>query len=58
MYEISIDKVSVGIGPKNVRINEIGMLHCLAMRRSKFEPKKYEYQRIKSQFGSLVFHIL
>jgi hypothetical protein len=28
-----------------MRINEIDMLHCLAMRRTKFEPKKREYQR-------------
>jgi hypothetical protein len=28
------------LGPKNVKkINEIGMLHCLAMRRTKFEPR-------------------
>jgi hypothetical protein len=27
------------LGPNNVKINEIGMLHCLATRRTKFKPR-------------------
>ena len=49
MYEISTHKVCVGM-PNNeeeirAKKRENQRLHCLVMRRTKFEPKKREYQR-------------
>jgi hypothetical protein len=39
--------------PKNVRINEIDMLHCLAMRRTMFEAKNVNISVVVGLVGRL-----